>query len=67
MQTFKFNSLTAEYDKGQYTLTADKGYALKNKRTGETAQTVKTKDYTEWDTIEGEKPAEKPKKGKGKK
>ncbi|MBR1447328.1 MAG: hypothetical protein IJ588_01095 [Prevotella sp.] len=65
MQTFKFNNLTAEYDKGIYTLTADKGYALKNKRTGETAQTVKTKDYTEWDTIEGE--AERPKKGKGKK
>lgn len=54
MQTFKFTHMTAIYDGGKYTLTADKGYSLRHRTTGETANTVTTKDYTLYETLEGE-------------
>lgn len=53
MQKFKFSHMVALYEKGIYALTADDGYVLQNKKTGETVKSVKTKDYTQWETIEG--------------
>lgn len=56
MQTFKFSHMTAEYEGGKYTLTADAGYVLQNTKTGEVTTKTVTKDYTQWQTIEGEAP-----------
>ena len=59
-QTFKFDHMTVVYHgSGQYTLTADEGYVLQSG--DKQVREVKTKDYTQWNTIEA--PAdEKPKK-----
>lgn len=61
MQKFKLSHMTALYEGGIYTLTADSGYALKNKATGETAQTVKTKDYTRYEATADASTETKPK------
>ena len=57
-QVFKFSHMTAVYHGGgQYTLTADEGCVLQSG--DEQVREVKTKDYTQWKTIEA--PAEAPK------
>ena len=64
-QTFKFDHMTAIYHgNGQYTLTADEGYVLQSG--DKQVREVKTKDYTQWHTIEASANAPKPKKAKSK-
>ena len=64
-QVFKFSHMTAVYHgNGQYTLTADEGYVLQSG--DKQVREVKTKDYTQWKTIEAPAEAPKTKKTKSK-
>ena len=64
-QVFKFSHMTAVYHGGgQYTLTADEGYVLQSG--DKQVREVKTKDYTQWKTIEAPAEAPKTKKTKSK-
>lgn len=51
---FKFEHMTVTYKgNGQYTLMADPGYQLRNRKDGNTATETATKDYTQWEPIVG--------------
>lgn len=51
MQKFNFTHMTAIYDGGKYTLTADKGYTLRHRTSGTTAPEAVTRDYTKYEVV----------------
>ena len=58
-QVFKFDHKTVIYHgNGQYTVTADNGFILREQGTGNLSLTAYTRDYSRYEVIADEEPIE---------
>lgn len=58
-QVFKFDNKTVIYHgNGQYTVTADHGFILREQGTGNLSLTAYTRDYSRYEVIADEEPIE---------